>query len=89
MVETFRTLYPTALVRHRAANPAAFAWPEHRTAEIASRMLAGLAGEKGAQPASKESPVVKEVCRALGIPHTYKAIRAALASDATSDKAAS
>jgi hypothetical protein len=76
-LERFAQTYKENLRAAHTAQPETFAWPIDQLDIVHARMMAAIV--RGS--ANKDSSAIKRTCKALGIPHTYKAIRAFLGLD--------
>lgn len=81
-------LFYETYVRHLTAavqtNPGTYAFNAGQVPDVARRMVLGLAAGR----ASKDGKALTATCKELGIPHTYKAIRAYFDQDDADRRAA-
>lgn len=79
--DEFWARYETELARAVIERPEEYGPAEnYNVLEVVQRMRAAYerGAERGANTYNKDSIAFQRTCRAFGIPHTYKGIRAAL-----------
>jgi hypothetical protein len=73
-LDLFTAVYPLKLKEAHTARPDLYAFPAEEVPTVAARMVEAV--RRGSY--NHEGPAFKATCKALGIPHTRKAIEAFL-----------
>jgi hypothetical protein len=73
----FGAVYRVELERAVKEHPEEYGWPVENVPVVVDRMMAAIRAETF----NKDSRAIRATCKAFGLKHTYKALRAWLAEE--------